>query len=936
MTRKMRWASLTLTASLILLTLGSSFSFADHEESHSGIDVTYLQSCLKEENASLDVLVLMDSSRSLRDSRPGEQGYNGRGSDPEGKRGPILTSSLKLLQELAEESGNSFKLSLRNFGKNSDPGSLADLQKNWIQWQPITPSNSESSIRDFVKKALFEESQGTEWASGLATARVEFTKRMSDAENAGEKSCSIMFWITDGVPSKPDVEQQRICSPNTDASIEWFRERNILVLGGLLKPKDEDSSKFAPIVTGKGCGRTESSWTSGSVIEAEDINSLAWQFVSLIANIKNLVSLGVADGSINVDRGTSRIEIYIKGNPGQWQVKGPDGSVVCSSTQRNNQCEFSSDTEIGITTITVKPDNPIEAEGLWTVSPDFGSIGIKAYGGLSAQPNPVTLSISPPRMNVPEGKEARFTATLLNSDGTPFDISGFRAIEICAKVDSTREPVCKTGSGTAELGVFPSLSDSSVQFIAVVTSNKGEGRPYNVSAVVNVTVEKSGKFPSLVCGTSLEGDKCVIPDLENKSDKSVIGLRIIGPSDPSATGGRIYLKDFNVTRDEFAREFEFSVTDANENVVNWGDSGAQFSPEDSLNLEVSTGVGGSSQIEGVIEYVVVVDGQEVIRELKFEFGMGAKINWLVLIAMLLLAYLLTVGVPYAFLLWSARRNAVLAPPGNEYSYLAVPVAVSQAGKIVLADSADGSDLVSHRNLTKVELEARSKSTIVNLAEISTVPPKWNPFVESSVYVRVPNHHLLTTYSHGILESEKAIFNPNLVDDAILYFPDESNFAPESVSEVIANDDPYASSSYEENIQQELRQRTGGLSGEALFIVSSSGNRRKALQELKLKVQSLGEGTNILDQILAERERFLKETLEAEAASTIAEQESEGGKKSKKKEAKKEVVIDESETESETETDLFDDESKSRSKKKSTNLWDDDEFPDSDKKSDMWD
>ena len=933
MTRKMRWASLTLTASFILLTLGSSFSFADHEESHSGIDVRNLQSCLKEENASLDVLVLMDSSRSLRKSRPGEQGYDGPGSDPEGKRGPILTSSLKLLQELAEESGNSFKLSLRNFGKNSDDSSLAALQKNWIPWKDITPGNSESSIRDFVKKALFEESQGTEWASGLATARVEFTKRISDAESAGEKSCSIMFWITDGVPSKPDVEQQRICSPNSDASIEWFRERNILVLGGLLK---EDSSLFAPIVTGDGCGRTENSWTTGSVIEAEDINSLAWQFVSLIANIKNLVNLGVANGSISVDRGTSRIEIYIKGIPEQWQVKGPDGSVVCSSTQRNSQCEVSSDSDIGITTITVKPDNPTKAEGLWTVSPDFGSIGIKAYGGLSAEPNPVTLSISPPSKKVPEGKEARFTASLLNADGTPFDTSTFRAVEICATLESTREDVCKTGSGVAELGVFPSVSDSSVQFRAVLTSNKGKNREYNVSAVVDVTVEKSGKFPSLVCGKDDEGDKCLIPNLKNKSATSVIGLRVIAPSDPSATGGRVYLNQFNVTRDEFARDFKFSVTDANRNVVNWGDSGAQFSPGDSLNLEVSTDVGGPSKVEGVIEYIVVVDGQEVIRELTFELEVQGKTAPAALILLLLLAYLLTVGIPYAFLLWSARRNAVLAPPGNEYSYLAVPVAVSQAGKIVLADSADGSDLVSHRNLTKVELEARSKSTIVNLAEISTVPPKWNPFFQSSVYVRVPNHHLLTTYSHGILESEKAIFNPNLVDDAILYFPDDSNFAPESVSEVIANDDPYASSSYEENIQQELRQRTGGLSGEALFIVSSSGNRRKALQELKLKVQSLGEGTNILDQILAERERFLKETLEAEAAPTNPEQESEGGKRDKKKEAKKEAVIEETEDETEKPTDLFDDESKSRTKKKSTNLWEDDEFPDSDKKSDMWD
>jgi hypothetical protein len=932
--RKRKPAAILIVASFALLSLGVPVGMADHEESHSAIDVTYLQSCLKEENASLDVLVLMDSSRSLRDSRPGESGYSGKGSDPEGKRGPVLFGSLKLLQELAEESGNSFRLNLKNFGKNSDPKSLKDLKEQWIPWKEIDSSNSESSIRDFVQNALFEESQGTEWASGLSTARVEFSQRLSEAESNGEKSCSIMFWITDGVPSNPDVEQQRICSSGSEASIEWFRERNILVLGGLLKPKNEDSSQFAPIVTGEGCGRSESSWTKGSVIEAEDINSLAWQFVSLIANIKNLVNLGVSSGSVSIDRGTSRIEIYIKGNPGQWQVKGPDGAIVCSSSQPNDQCEVNSDKQIGITTITVKPNNPSKAEGVWSVTPDFGSNGVKAYGGLSAQPNPVQLSIDPQNLNVPEGKEARFIATLLNADGTPFDISGFRSVEICATLDSTREDVCKSGSATAEIGVFPSLSDSSIPFRAVVTSNKGENREYNISAVVNVTVEKSGKFPSLVCGAGGEGDVCAIPSLKNKSDKKSVVLKVLSPTDSSASPGRIYLKSFKVTRDDFARDFDFTLTDANKSIVNWGDSGTQFSPQDLINLDVSTAVSGSSQIEGVIKYVVLVDGQEVVRELKFEFGVASETNTPALIVMLLLAYLLTVGIPYAFLLWSARRNAVLAPPGNEYSYLAVPVVVSQAGKIILADSADGSELVSHRNLTKVELEARSKSTTVNLAEISTVPPKWNPFVESSVYVSVPGHHLLTTYSHGVLESERAIYNPSLVGDAILYFSNESNFNAESVSESVVNDDPFAISGYEENMQQELRLRTGEIAGQAMFIVASSGNRRKALQELKLRVQSLGEGTSLPEQILAVRENLLKETQEAEAAAKLANQGIDDGKKKKKDEKK--AVVEEPEEEAENSADLFDDDSTTRGKKKSTNVWDDDDFPESDKKSDLWD
>ena len=921
-----------LTVSLSLLILSAPVGFADPENSQ--IDVDYLQTCLKEENASLDVLVLMDSSRSLRNTKPGENNHPSPGSDPQGKRGPILKSSLQLLQELAQESGNSFKLNLKNFG-NNEGKDLKDLQDKWIAWTPVTPEDAEPTIDTFVRNALFEDSPGTDWASGLSTARVEFAKRFTEADAKGEKSCSILFWITDGVPSEPSVDEKRICSSNSDASIDWFRERNILVLGGLLIPQGGDWSKFKPIVTGeKGCGRTEESWTNGSVVEANDINSLAWQFVSLIANIKNLVNLGAENGSINVDRGTSRIEIYIKGTPDNWQVKGPDGSVVCSAGNKDQQCDFSRDPKIGITTVTIKPTNPIKAEGLWTVEPNSG-LEIKAYGGLAAEPNPVRLIVDPPTLpSHPEGKEAIFTASLVNSDGTPFDITVFKSIEICASVESTGQNICKSGSAIAKLGVLPSLNDSSVKFKAIVTSSRGEDRPYSVTAVIRVSVQRSGEFASLVCDSGREGDICAIPTLSNKSDKQVVTLNVLRPTDPSTSGGKIYLKSFGIIRDDLVRDFNFVLTDENKNNVTWGDAGAQFSPGDSLNLEVSTEIGGESEIEGVIKYVVLVDGKEVVRELKFEFGMEAKKNWAALIAMLLLAYLLTVGIPYAFLLWSARRNAVLAPPGNEYSYLSVPVAVSLAGKIVLADAADGSDLVSHRNLTKVELETRSKSTTVNLAEISTVPPKWNPFVDSSVYVSVPGHHLLTTYSHGVLESERAIYNPSLVGDAILYFSNESSFNPESVSESIVNDDPFASSGYEENMQQQLRLRTGEIAGQALFIVASSGNRRKALQELKLKVQSLGEGTSLPEQILAVRENLLKETQEAEAAEKLAEQEIGEGKKKKKDE--KTAVVEETEREAEKSADLFDDDSTPRSKKKSTNVWDDDDFPESDKKSDLWD
>ena len=113
----------------------------------------------------LDVLVLMDSSRSLRNSKPGENinRPSGIGSDPDDRRGPILLSSLNLLQDLAKDSGNSFRINLKNFGNNSGKD-LDALKAKWMPWTEVKPDKSESILNDFVARALFDDSPGTDWA----------------------------------------------------------------------------------------------------------------------------------------------------------------------------------------------------------------------------------------------------------------------------------------------------------------------------------------------------------------------------------------------------------------------------------------------------------------------------------------------------------------------------------------------------------------------------------------------------------------------------------------------------------------------------------------------------------------------------------------------------------------------------------------------------
>ena len=869
MTRFHKYISFALVAFLVVVM---THVIPSQGEPKPPMDVRALQTCLKEKGSSLDVLVLMDSSRSLRDSKEGElvDGKPWKGSDPQGRRGPILSSSLNILRDLAEDSGSSFRVNLKNFGNNSGD-SLKELQKRWKPWTEVTASNSESVIQEFVKNALYEDSEGTDWASGIATAKVDFNQRIYEAEKSGSKSCSIMFWITDGVPSNPDADKLKICSPASEASINWFRERNILVLGGLLKPKGKDSSLFRPIVEGKvqgrECGQTNESWTNGYVIEANDINSLAWEFVSLVANIRNLVDLEFGNGSVAVDRGTSQIEIYVKGEPSQWEVRTPDGSVFCSSDKLEpSKCQDTTG-KTNITTITVTPSDPNTTQGSWKFS-TLPATEVKVYGGISVEPNPVQLVIDPPSKTVNEGDKIKFSASLKNADGSLFDTSGFKSVDICAILESNDEKVCISGSGDIEL--LPSKSDTSIPFSAQLKSKNGLDRLYTVSAVVSVLVQESGKFPSLVCEGGSEGDTCRIPDLKNKRSKESVTLRVLEPTDADAVTGQIYVIGFEVTRDDDARDFNFKLTDKNGTPVTPGDKSKLFNPNDTLGLEVSFDKGEESQIEGVIKYAVVSNGETVIRQLEFGFSVGDGVPLHILFLLLFAAYFLTIAIPYAFLLWSARRRAVLNIPDNSFSFTTSTFQINKDGLII--PTAENSGVASfnpdYKNLVQVTVEDRTRLVEFGGARVEVFPPKWNPLRLPKTTITIPNCHLLSTYSGKEFSAESQPFSSEIVGEVVVYFEDSGNISAENRIVETKTDSPvdfdFLESSYESSLSNETRAPETPVAGTIIHLVPPYGNREKSLVESVEVLKALIANVNFNDQISNLRTDALAQALERSA------------------------------------------------------------------------
>lgn len=893
---KSRKAVITLlSGSLVSLTTIFSISPAQAQ-----IDVSHLQTCLKEEGSSLDVLVLMDSSGSLRDATPEEIKAKSRdilkGSDPDRIRGKVLKSSLKILRTLAEESDRSFNINLRNFGKNSNPAAKEELMERWVPW---TSETSDNDLKVFVEKAVYDDSPGTEWSNGIISARDQFQKRIGEAKLAGTNSCSIMFWITDGAPSD---STSPICSPTGNASINWFRENNILVLGGLLKPTDAKeaakAAQFGPLVRGEGCGDNKQGWTKGEVIEATGVSDLAWRFVGLIAGIKNLIDLNGDGSSFNVDPSTSHIEIYTRETSGNWEIKKPDGTVFCSQSNRGTQCRVSDDPEVGITTITVFPDKPIDAAGAWTISPSVNSEDFLVYGGLSTttegsrntKPNLVISNASP---EVEEGSEANFVASLVNPDGSAFSLSGFSSISICAKVESSDKSSCETGKTSANLSVIPSSTDKAVAFEAVLVSQKNPSRKYRISATAKIAVFPNGIFPSLVC----EKDPCVLGSLANKNKPSISTLEVQAPSSGSQDGS-VTIVSMTILADKVAERgdgrFNFEVQRENGEVIRLNDQGQALQPGEKLTLTVSTDIGGSSEIQGIIKYKVSANGQEIIRQIDFSFDVGAAKNWPLLITLMLLAYLVTVGLPYGYLLWSARRRAVLTVSDNEYAFLEEPVTITESGKVVSKASTVENALAaaldpSYEGLKFEEIEAGARSVSIGGVVIEVIPPKWNPFVEPATHVYVEGNHVMSTYGGSEFFQDRAFFTRSLTGEAVIYFPSEPNLAPVSAEQVDSSEPASKSELFtpkpSATLGEELILKAGDIFATALIVVPRYDNRKKSVKEVTSKLESVVQGANLSAHIAELRQSaFDAEILRREE---LKEAEQVKPKKKKPKEESKE-------------------------------------------------
>ena len=176
----------------------------------------------------------------------------------------------------------------------------------------------------------------------------------------------------------------------------------------------------------------------------------------------------------------------------------------------------------------------------------------------------------------------------------------------------------------------------------------------------------------------------MLTNVPNKKKPSVSYLKVL-PANSGSTSGTVSIVGFKVLSDEVEERgeghFNFRLENTNGEVIDLNSPSNNFSPGEQLKLTLTTDVAGEGEVRGIIKYKSVAEGKELNRQLTFAFEVKEASNDLIRIALLILAYLITIGLPYLFLLWSARRAAVLTVSDNEFAYLEQPVIISEFGRV---------------------------------------------------------------------------------------------------------------------------------------------------------------------------------------------------------------------------------------------------------------
>lgn len=844
-------------------------------KSQPNADFSSLQSCLDVQGASLNVVYLMDISKSMEKS------------DPKKVRATMLASSLQLFYQVSKDSKKPLNFTFVSFGSTNDTAVT-------IPWNPVNSSNISLQIAKARRAASQESSYGTDWNEGLLLAQGQIKQK----RNLDSKSCFVFSWMTDGqidlnpnggstdfVPANR-VAYENICNQN-EGLINWFRRpsNQIATLGALLSQnanllptqfddlsmEQKSVALFRPVIEGNGpipgnvakaygipkgsyeCGRVTESSNLGTLVSSGQAKDLAWQFLDLVAHLRNLnkAEFEQSDGTykLQIENSVGRLEVFTKGkNSGKvLQIKDAKGTDICSMAIKCRRTSNSNWTE-WIVDIPGQGVSP----GSWVIEIDSDTPA-KIFLGTQGDPKEVKFAFypEPSLQNIVEGTTVETTAKLIHEDGSDVSASEFKRICVeLTKPLTTKESTCVDGSVSVPIKFNAEMSNEALQVTAKYTfsSSQEQGQ---VTEVRTMVVKPNSQFAKLSCPT-LETDEngsevCRLNPIPNSHQKSTTELTATvgqGQSTLEITGFK-------------ADDSEDRVDAYNTDGTPYGEitvtaENPQSIPFILANSKIKIGV---DDVHGIIAYAVRDGaGQEVISQLKVVFDIESKKNGWILVGFYLLALIIGLGIPYILLIFAAKSAGTFA--ATSFRYMTVPIEISNEGIVrsrVVGHNGDGENdqgfgeervdqpfaLPDARELSNyVDVPQGSKQISIGSATISIIQKALNPFAPIKVELFNPSSLVYSNRGESIA-IETGIADQSLVG---LYFITASldelePIADESPSEKSFDFDDTAFDAFESN---KLAVRQDGLIGQLTCVVVGEVNPRTQLQRFVEDLQTSDE------------------------------------------------------------------------------------------------
>lgn len=732
--------ALALATILMIPSFGlTSTSQAVTEAELSQIDqaIADLNTCLNSlADPVLDVFYLMDGSGSL--ANDGSR----RGADPDGVRFQAVEESVAPLAELAD-AGVNVNVAAATFGNGAS---------TVVPWTQVQPGDS-GALAEELSSALENSFQreNTNWVAGLALAEEELAKKRLE-----KRSCQTLIWITDGgIFIENNAESnaagiEAICgafptdfgSAKDQGSMFRLRNAGVVVLGFLLDDPNSDSqsrvSYFGPVVEGRGevdssyfggengqfaCGRVIPG-AAGAAIPAENPSALADALWAVSICITNRCITGDGfnepldrdeDGRWIMPITSGIATVLVRPRSDTVQIYDPNGTDVCAA---DADCTI----ENGALSISVLGNS-----GVWRLATgDNASPVVRFLLEISLTPEVPDDVIS--------GEPTGVALQVVQAD-EPFRPELYDQVDLAWEFQSDDGSASSGVVGDSGLLVdFAPQAGGRLTLLlnAFVEATQVEGvtipsLTVDVSQQVPLEVRPPGDYPSVIGRDGSSPETVLFPLIEGVGDATAV-IRVQGP----ATGeGLVCLAPVVIESDpgvaEVGRTLAFSS--------DFDCASGQRTISAGEIIEIPITASTDRQFSGVARgqffvQLQPVDGGRVFPEaIDFEVPSTLQRSSGAALITFIVMTILGLLIPYAVLLFFARRQASFSGELSGARYASLPIHVGQEGLVSIGDRPVSDYSFIYMNPGTVQ---RTVETAGVVHEVR--PPKAWPFAPISCQV----------------------------------------------------------------------------------------------------------------------------------------------------------------------------------------------------------